>query len=84
MDRDFFMSADEAKKYGLIDTLGNRILPMAYDDLRFGGDTLPVAVRKKGRWGFVTMENKPVTEMRFEDALAFGTEGAVARWKGHY
>jgi len=70
------------KKSGLLDMQGNRILPAVYEDLRFTHDTLPVAVRKKGKWGYINMENKTVIEYKFDDAGAFTGPYAVARKKG--
>lgn len=52
-------------KWGVIDTQGNALLPLAYDDIHQEYREGALGVCKAGNWGFVDMDGKPLTPMAY-------------------
>ena len=77
--RNGYAEVREKGKSTLIDTIGNKIIPAVYDDLHFYGIDMPVAARRKTKWGFISMENKTVIPFKYDQVNSFSEGLAVVR-----
>ena len=74
-----FAEVRQKAKSALIDSLGNKVIPALYDELNFNVQALPVAARKKTKWGYIDFENKTVIPFRFDAASVFSENTAVVK-----
>jgi len=57
------------KNYGIINTLGKEIIPLKNEDI--GKWTDLIAVKRKGKWGFVNQANRIIIATQFDFAESF-------------
>lgn len=62
--------ASQGGKYYLYDTNGNCISESFDDACLFASDE-PAAVKKDGKWGFISKSGEIVTEFKYENAVSF-------------
>lgn len=70
----FVMYRAENGKYGMVDSLGIKMLPEAYDDMRAYGGTL-VGVMLDGKYGYVDLANTAVVPFRYDGATVMNEKG---------
>lgn len=64
------------KKYGLIDTLGKSVIPVAFDEIGTASENL-IPVKQNGYWGYANLSGKLVIPCQYERAKSFH-EGLAA------
>ncbi len=74
---DGFAVVKQKAKASIIDSTGNKIIPSLYDDLHFYKSDLPVAARRKGKWGYIDLDNKTLVPFKYDMVNQF-SEGAAA------
>ena len=62
--------AKQGNKYYLYDTAGNR-LSEGFEDAKLFASDEPAAVKKDGKWGFVSKSGETLLEFKYEDANSF-------------
>ena len=67
----------------MIDAKGKLIVPLVYDDIKSSSEGL-VAVKNKGKWGFVNHDGKEVIPCKYDEVESFSEDFAVVRIKNNY
>jgi hypothetical protein len=64
-------------KWGIIDTLGNTIVPFEYDNMDQRGE--PIRVSKNNKWGFINKKGTELVALIYDDARPFENGLAPAK-----
>lgn len=65
--RPVFIAVDSGSgKFGVIDSTGRTLIPCVYDSIRQVHHQKIAVVKKNEKWGLVTLQNKPVTEIKYD------------------
>ena len=75
--------AKQGDKYYLYDTAGNR-LSEGFEDAKLFASDEPAAVKKDGKWGFVSKSGETLLEFKYEDANSFSLGYAPYCEKGKW
>ncbi|MEX2380200.1 MAG: WG repeat-containing protein, partial [Vicingaceae bacterium] len=59
------------EKFGIIDTVGNRIFPAIFENIGNYNDSSLIAVKRRGKWGFANQEVSLAIPYQFEFAETF-------------
>lgn len=70
----FVMYKSAGGKYGMVDTLGIRILPEIYDDMKPYGGTL-IGAMLGGKYGYIDFANVDAVPFRYDGASAMNADG---------
>ena len=57
---------------GMIDTLGNEIIPCMYREIGFYNGQIAVVKNKNNMWGIINMQNQALCEFKYVNELHFG------------
>lgn len=71
----------EKDKYGLIDSLGNEVLAVIYDEVGYVGDEM-VFIAIEGKAGYINLVNKKIIQGKYIDHSIFHDGYAVVSQKG--
>ena len=69
----------DTKKWGVIDTQGNALLPLEYDNIHLEYREGALGVCRSGKWGFVDLDGKPVTPMDYSQLTYYQHGWATAK-----
>lgn len=64
----------DGKKYGLVDTAGKLLLPVVYDDMGLGGDSI-VRVCRGDLWGFYNLNSRQEFAVQYKSNQDFKDNG---------
>ncbi len=74
-----FAVVKEKGRYALIDSTGYKVIPAQYDDIVFYQQGMPIAARKKNKWGFIDIENKTTIPFKYDLVNPFSDGVAVVK-----
>ncbi len=66
-------------KYGIIDSLGNKVFPAIFEDVGQYTDSTYIAVKKRGKWGYSNQNLRLVIPYKYEEAKSFINDNGFVR-----
>lgn len=66
-------------KFGIIDSSGSKIVPAIFEDIKEYDQNNLIAVKKKGKWGFMNQNSKLIVSYKYDDAFSFYNEGGLVK-----
>ena len=72
------------RKYGIIDSAGNKIFPAIFEDVKSYHPTQLVAVKKRGKWGYTNQSLKLVIPYQYDEAFTFQHERGIIKQEERY